>query len=125
MTKHIAISLTTDDVATVHEFVVGDSYKMLSDAVGGYIECVQIAHGIDMWVNEEGKILDLPYNATATAIFWTTYGFMSDMIFGDVIFTSCDDESGETTGLTVEQFDYLKEIAFDVVGIKVKSEVVS
>lgn len=119
MTKQIAISLTHDDVATAHEFVVGDSYNLLNKTVGGYIECVGLNYGIDMWVNEDGIALNLPYNASATAIYWTNFGFMSGQIFGNVIFTSSDDE-GETTGLTVEQFNYLKEICFDVVGIKIK-----
>lgn len=119
MTKQIAISLTHDDVATAHEFIIGDSYNLLNKTVGGMIECVHIGMGIDMWVNENFLFENLPYNASATAIYWTAFGFMSGQIFGNVIFTSSDG-MGETTGLTVEQFNYLKEICFDVVGIKIK-----
>jgi uncharacterized membrane protein len=41
---------------------------------------------------------------------------MSGQIFGNVIFTS-NDGMGDTTGLSVSQVEYLKEIAFDIVGI--------
>lgn len=116
--NQVAISLTASDVAKTHLFEIGNSYDMISNSVNGWIECVRLNKGIDMWVNEEGKILDYcDYNPTATAIFWTTYGFMTDTIYGDVIFTSSNEE-GETIGLTIEQVEYLKEIAFDVIGIK-------
>jgi hypothetical protein len=45
---------------------------------------------------------------------------MSGQIFGDVVFTSSNDE-GETTGLTVGQLEYLNEVAFDFVGLKIKT----
>ena len=126
MTHHnaFAVTLTTTDEAAYVPFTVGNSYRVLSDAVGGMIECVHLKNGIDMWVNEEGKMIDLPYNPTATAIYWTNFGFMSDVIMGNVIFTSCDDE-GETTSLTMEQVNYLKTIAFDVVGIEIDSTLLS
>ena len=126
MTHHnaFAVTLTTTDEAAYVPFTVGNSYRMMSDAVGGMIECVHIKNGIDMWCNEEGIMLGLPYNPTATAIYWTTFGFMSGTIFGDVIFTSCDG-MGETTSLTMEQVNYLKTIAFDVVGIEIDSTLLS
>ena len=122
--NQVAISLTASDVAKTHLFEIGNSYDMIRESVNGWIECVRLNKGIDMWVNEEGKMLDLAYNPTATAIYWTNFGFMSDVIMGDVIFTSCDDE-GETTSLTMEQVNYLKSIAFDVVGIEIDSTLLS
>jgi len=116
MNKNIALTLTVNDELFINEFQIGDSYKMLSEAVGGMIECVGLNNEIDMWVNENGIAEGLPYNATATGIYWMTFGFMSGQIFGDVIFTSSDG-MGETIGLTKEQGEYLREIAFDIVGI--------
>lgn len=116
--NQVAIALTAKDEATVHLFEIGNSYEMLSNAVNGWLECVRLNHGIDMWVNEEGKMIDsCEYNATATAIFWTNFGFMTDIIYGDVMFTSSD-EDGDTIGLNIKQVEYLKEIAFDVIGVK-------
>ena len=114
----LALTLTAQDTSEAKIFEIGNSsYQMLSEAVGGWIECVRLKKGITMWVNDNGIAEGLDYNPTATAIYWTTYGFMSGQIFGNVIFTSSDDE-GETIGLNAEQVDYLKMIAFDVVGIK-------
>ena len=117
MKNQVALTLTTQDTSEIAFFEIGDSYSMIQKAVSGWIECVRLNNGVDMWVNEEGKILDLPYNPTATAIFWANFGFMSDVIVGNVIFTSSNDE-GDTIGLNVSQVEYLKEIAFDIVGIK-------
>jgi hypothetical protein len=117
MKNQVALVLTTTDQLYVDKFEVGDSLRTLQFYTNGYVECVQLRNGIDMWVNEDGIALGLDYNPTATAIYWTTYGFMSGQIFGNVVFTSCN-EDGETTGLIKEQGDYLREIAFDVVGIK-------
>jgi hypothetical protein len=119
MTKNqVAIALTANDKATVHLFEIGNSYDMISNAVNGWIECVRLNHEIDMWVNEEGKMIDsCEYNPTASAIFWTNFGFMTDMIYGDVMFTSSN-EDGDTIGLNIEQIEYLKEIAFDVIGLR-------
>jgi len=118
MKNQVALTLTTSDTSEIKLFEIGDSYEMIREAVHGWIECVRLNKSIDMWVNEEGRMLEsCEYNPTATAIYWTTYGFMSSQIFGDVIFTSSDNE-GETIGLNLEQVNYLKEIAFDVVGIK-------
>lgn len=99
---------TNSDLAVAMPFTEGDSYQMLSNGVGGYIECVHIAHGIDMWCNEDGIAMELPMNAVATVAFWNAYpqAALRQFIYGDVVFTSTDG-MGETTSLTVEQFDYL------------------
>lgn len=112
----VALTLTAQDESEIILFETGDSYEMLREAVGGWIEHVGLDNNISMWVNDNGIAEELPYNATATAIYWTNFGFMSGQIFGDVIFTSSNQE-GETTGLDVDQAAYLKEIAFDIVGI--------
>ena len=123
--NQVAITLNADDTSEIKMFSIGNSYEMIRYAVDGWIECVELRNGISMWVNEEGKMLeDCEYNATATAIFWTTYGFMTDTIYGNVIFTSVD-ENGDTIGLNLDQVNYLKEIAFDVVGIKPKFNAVA
>lgn len=108
MMNNTAVIIRSNGSIEQTNFTVGDSYLLLSDTVGGMIECVHIGLGIDMWLNEEGKILDLPYNPTATGFFWTAYGFMSDVIMGDVILTGSDG-MGETIGLNQEQMDWLND----------------
>lgn len=117
MLDQVAITLQPNDEAFVEFFEKGNSYEMLSDRVGGWLDCVHIGEGIDMWVNENFISEGLPYNPTATGIYWTTYGFMSGSILGNVVFTGSDG-MGETISLTVEQIEYLKRIAFDIVGVK-------
>ena len=118
MLDQIAITLQPNDEAFVEFFKVGDSYNMLSDRVGGMIECVHIGEGIDMWVNENFIQEQLPYNATASGIYWLAFGFNAGFILGNVVFTGSDLRTGETVGLDVDQINYLKKIAFDFCGIK-------
>ena len=59
----LAIIATADDTLNVVEFDEDKSYETLSKAVGGLIECVNIPSlGVDMWINEEGKVNGLDLN---------------------------------------------------------------
>lgn len=44
------------------------SLKELSNAVNGYVECVRLPDGRLMWVNEEGRMLNLPVNTRASEL---------------------------------------------------------
>lgn len=85
-----------------------DETQVLKDAVGGWLEAVQVAlpplcgtpYGY-MWVNEEGKLLGLPHNEGGT--FMYSLGRASlDRIVGNVIITGPCDDDGYTTGLPIE-----------------------
>lgn len=102
-----ALKLTTDGQRIGIKYTADQSYEVISQAVGGWIECVGLTPTLDMWVNEEGKLDGLPYNPDATAIFWSHFG-MSDVIVGDVLFTSHNEE-GDTTALENEQMQYLEQ----------------
>lgn len=82
-------------------FPIGDSYKTLSDAVGGWIECVRLSENEDLWCNENGIAEGLPLNMIATAIYSETFN-ATNPIVGDVIITGGADEEGETLGLSDE-----------------------
>jgi hypothetical protein len=100
-----AVIIKTDGTKSVVEFEVGDSYALISQAVGGWIEVVGlIKRQADLWVNEEGKIDGLPQNPIATSLFMEEYG-QTDVIVGNVIITGGTDENGDTLGLTPEQVD--------------------
>lgn len=63
------------------------SLAELTAIVGGYIEVTQtIKDGEIMIVNEEGKLLDLPYNPKATNIHK-----YHDVIVGDVLVCKYDE----------------------------------
>ena len=68
-------TLSTD----ANEFVIIDNkknepkYKAVSDFVGGMVECVQFPNGDLLLLNEEGKLLNLPLNPEATALWRATF----------------------------------------------------
>jgi hypothetical protein len=49
--------------------VIDGSLESMQDIVGGYIETFHIAHNVLCVVNEEGLVLDLPFNFTAPPFF--------------------------------------------------------
>lgn len=106
-----AITLSTSGEVSVKEFEVGNSYDTISAGVGGWIECVHLPSlgGMDMWVNEEGKLNGLPRNLLATAIWTIEYG-VTDVIVGNVVFTGGVDDEGETLGLSDEQLAELQKL---------------
>lgn len=109
MTNHTDIALIVpadSEAAIVQPFTAGQSYDWLAIAVDGMMDCIRLNHGIDMWVNDEYLYNGSEWNAFATAIYWNTYGAFSHEVRGTAVFTT-NDGMGETTGLTIEQFDYL------------------
>lgn len=79
------------------------SYENMKKIVGGYIECVSLPHGIDMWLNEEGLLEQLPLNLQTSM-----NGQVVHVIVGDVFFAGHDGE-GETIGLTSGQQKFIRE----------------
>jgi hypothetical protein len=65
---------------------VAFTLEELQHVVGGYIEAVYLRDGWIMMINEEGKLLGLPYNVLATHLA-RTHGSLSadDYIVGDVV----------------------------------------
>lgn len=64
----------------------GKHYQLseLQEIVGGYIELVYLSKDLVMVCNEEGKLMDFPFNYEATKLFrLATNG--NDRIMGDVI----------------------------------------
>jgi hypothetical protein len=106
--KAKGLFIGVDGTVETREFTVGESYEVIRNAVNGWIECAVVGAEIDLWLNEEGKLIGLEPNRTATYLFWNKYGIGSDIIVGDVFLTS-NDGQGETTGLTPKQVDFLKE----------------
>lgn len=85
--------------------------KYLQSKVGGYIELVswynQLSDlNIDMWINEEGKSIQ---GLLPTFIVVDSKDEIKDIIMGDVVFTSCDNE-GNTIGLNDIQAQKIKRI---------------
>jgi hypothetical protein len=75
-------------------------YNELSETVGGYIEALHFTDTANAYVNEEGKLLDLPFNPFATHLCQTVYkiGMQPlDVINGTLIVVGPVDEEGDDT----------------------------
>ena len=101
MSQGKAIIITTEGKKSVVTFTIGDSYKLLSDSVGGMIECVGLSENEDLWCNDNGISERLPLNMIASAIYSEAFG-AGNPILGDVIITGGADDEGETLGLSDE-----------------------
>lgn len=66
------------------------SLDELQSIVGGMIELVALNDTETMVVNEEGKLLNMPYNFEATRIFKNNYPDIEEFIVGDVLI--CNNE---------------------------------
>ena len=107
MEKQKAVIITTEGKNSLVEFDFGNSYQILSDAVGGMIECVGLKDA-DLWCNENGIAEGLELNMIASAIYSDAFG-AGNPILGNVIITGSVDAEGETLGLTDEQVAYWLE----------------
>lgn len=107
MEKQKAVIISTEGHKSLVEFEFGKSYQLLSDAVGGMIECVGLKDA-DLWCNENGIAEGLDLNMIASAIYSEAFN-ASNPILGNVIITGSVDAEGETLGLTDEQVAYWLE----------------
>ena len=70
-----------------NEFLIIDDkknepqYKAVSDFVGGMVEVVQFPNGDLLLLNEEGKLMGLPLNPEATAL-WRSHFTKDKYAFG-------------------------------------------
>jgi hypothetical protein len=105
-----AIIIKSDGSRELVSFEISESYKLLSGAVGGYIECVNLpSQNVAMWINEEGKLIGLPQNPIGTALWADEYG-VTDVIMGDIILTSGTiTPDGDTLGLDDKQVELLMD----------------
>jgi len=78
---------------TFHGIDLGESpeeeYSAISSAVGGMVQCVPLGESdLMLWCNEEGKLIGLPYNESATNV-WVKYWGQTDVMVGDCVITGC------------------------------------
>ena len=77
-------------------------YEMMSELVGGYIEHITVGGGIDLWINDEGKIYNLPLNFVLGL---QKEKRILDTIQGNVFF--CGHNEDESVGLTEAQTKWI------------------
>lgn len=81
----------------------------LSELVGGEFQCVPIAAGISLWLNEDGKGLGMPWNQHAQILWDYTFGAGTDYIVGPAVLTAGADDDGDTLGITDEQIAFVEQ----------------
>lgn len=91
---------------------IPNTLDAIQEIVGGYIEIPYISNdlyknGIDVIINDEGKLID-GMNKEIAVVEKST-GKVLDIIFGNCIFASHDEE-GETVGLTEDQMDVIGKL---------------
>jgi len=95
---------------TEFEVIDGDENEpvaYMKSVVGGYLESIHLRNmGVTMWINEEGKLLGLPFNPLGT-LFWEAEFGKTDVIVGNVVLTGYPDHEGNLTGLPKEFADML------------------
>ena len=62
--------------------------SQLQEACGGYVQDILLPSGNIIWCNEEGKLLNLPYNEQATSLWWDIDPKMTmrDTLQGNIVF---------------------------------------
>ena len=85
---------------------VEDKLHNYQEIVDGLIDYVSVDNGVDMIIDDEGKLKNKPVNAIATLLL----NWNEDFIVGDVFIVGVNKE-GETISLTDKQIqDYKKRI---------------
>jgi len=97
------------------EYKTLDDLKSLQETVGGYIEAIYCENIGSGYVNETGKLDNLPINLLATYIWAISnkWDKLHDVLCGDVIFTGIVDEEGNTTDISDEFIKLIMNIGFN------------
>ena len=61
------------------------SLEEMQKFVGGYVEALELKNGHTLYVNEEGRMKDLPVNNMATE-FWIASWDINEPIVGNVLY---------------------------------------
>jgi hypothetical protein len=107
--RAVVLKANSKELEVVEEFE--HSLDNMQKAVGGYIEAVTLSHDpntdrmVTIWLNEEGKLRGLQPNF---AMIQKSNDKLLDVIVGDVLITSTDEE-GSTVGLNDEELAMVKE----------------
>lgn len=104
-----ALRVNTDFTTKILDLSENE-YEQLRDSVGGLIEAVDLRPGLTIWVNEEGKLINLPFNVIGTHLWEKCFG-VTDVIVGDCVFTGNSNDEGETEELSVPWVVQIQELA--------------
>jgi hypothetical protein len=104
-----ALRINTDFTTELFD-LEGATLEKLQDAVGGWVQAVDLRDDLTLWCNEEGKLIGLPNNVIGTHMWEKSFG-MTDVIMGNIVFTGGTDDEGENLGLPFAWQLQLQELA--------------
>ncbi|MBT1167256.1 DUF3846 domain-containing protein [Bifidobacterium simiarum] len=78
---------------------IPNTLEAMQHVVGGYIEHIGSDDHASCWVNEEGRLINLPPNR----ILIRPDGTIADILRGPILITGHDPDTGEETSLSDEQ----------------------
>lgn len=96
-----AITVTTSGEISITDIPDNSRYEKIKDFIGGWLDAVNIGNLGYMYINEDGKSLNLPINHMATAIYNAFTG-ISDVIVGNAILFGMPDDEGNETSVSEE-----------------------
>lgn len=103
------LKVTTEGVISVITATDEESLSKLQEAVGGWVQAIDLSDTLSLWCNEEGKLVGLPHNPFAQILWDEAFGAHTDYIVGDVVFTGGTDDEGYTLGISDEQTARVRE----------------
>jgi len=104
MTKTM-IRITTD--GSISE-IPNTGYESIVAAIGGgYLEAIPMGEGHAAYIDEEGKLKNLPINPVASFLWYKRLRPMDDFLVGDCVIVRSVNDEGELDG---EDYSPLPEI---------------
>jgi len=107
MTKYAIVIPVKGDIRTEDCPEDGsDRLRYLQEKVGGFIELIRVGTGIDMYVNEDGRMRGCPTNIRATGLLRKFPPWLAVDIVGDAVITCTEKRSEEVRaalGLAVKR----------------------
>lgn len=109
----LVVVINTDGTVVKQE--IDGSLASMQAIVGGLIQPLDLTEDSTIWVNEEGLLLDLPYNHVATELLRQWYQGLS--LCGTAFLTGGTDEDGNTLSIREDYADALIGAAQEMVQI--------
>ncbi|MFE5342604.1 DUF3846 domain-containing protein [Isoptericola sp. NPDC056578] len=99
LTRFRAVTIDVDGELHVADWPAGEEgvYRHLRETIGGNLEVVRLADGLDMWVHDEG-LSSHQINPVASYLA-AQFGYDHQPYFGPAAFTGGADEDGATRPL--------------------------
>lgn len=105
MNKVIVKNVNGDWEVRNQTFETTDSYEYIRGIVEGYVEAMRVRKDIVIWLNEEGKLLNMTPNVALVL-----EDTIVDFIVGNIVVTGVTEE-GDTIPLNAEQVNYFIDMA--------------